>query len=71
MSNRFQVLIQHLAEGIENDYRAAQQYARDHDAQRAGHEGESTWVRLLEQWGPGWPVVTRRYIVVPAANPTR
>lgn len=68
MANRFQVLIQHLAEGIEKDYRDAQQHAREHDAQRAGHEGESTWVRLLEQWGPGWPIVTRRYIVGPGGE---
>jgi hypothetical protein len=47
----------------------AEEYQRLHadareDMQRAGHGGESTWVRILEQWLPhSYRVVTRKYIV--------
>ena len=65
VTNRFHLLLESLAGNVARDYREAQDHAREHDPQRAGHEGESTWKRLLENWGPGWPVVTRKYIVGP------
>lgn len=65
MTNRFHLLLESLANNVARDYVEAQQHAREHDAQRAGHEGESTWKRLLDHWGPGWPVVTRKYVVGP------
>ena len=65
MTNRFHLLIESLAATVEQDYLEARKHARDHDPQRAGHEGESTWQHLLNHWGPGLPVVTRKYIVGP------
>jgi hypothetical protein len=47
----------------------AQEYERLHraakdDPQRAGHGGEGTWARLLEDWlPPQYEVATRRYII--------
>jgi hypothetical protein len=47
----------------------ADEYARLHsaaldDPQRAGHGGEMTWARFLEDWlPPGYAVGTRKYIV--------
>lgn len=63
--SRFHTLLDNLARSVAADYAEAREHARQKDSQRAGHEGESTWQRLLEQWGPNWPVVTRKYIVGP------
>ncbi|MFJ7288641.1 DUF6602 domain-containing protein [Curtobacterium sp. NPDC098951] len=66
--NRFQGLIRRVADQVRADYEEARQHAREHDAQRSGHEGEATWVRLLRDWGPSWPVVSRKYIVGPGGD---
>lgn len=63
--NRFHALVEAVAESVERDYAEARDYARRRDPQRAGHQAESTWRRMLERWGNGWPVVSRRYIVGP------
>lgn len=63
--NRFHALVQAVAEGVERDYAEARNYARRRDPQRAGHQAEATWRQMLERWGNGWPVVSRRYIVGP------
>jgi hypothetical protein len=63
--NRFHTLVQAVAEGVERDYQEARASARRRDPQRAGHQAESTWKQVLEGWGNGWPVVSRRYIVGP------
>lgn len=68
MSNRFHQLLERVAAGVQSDYEEARQHARAKDPQRAGHEGESTWQRLIGQWGPGWPVVTRKYVVGPGGE---
>jgi hypothetical protein len=52
-----------LSRDVAEDYKQLHEDARE-DAQRAGHGGESTWVRLLEKWlPPSYRIVTRRYIV--------
>lgn len=66
--NRFQGLIRRVADQVQADYEEARQHAREHDPQRSGHEGEATWIRLLSDWGPAWPVVSRRYIVGPGGD---
>lgn len=68
LTNRFQNLFRDLAARVETDYTEARQHARDSDPQRAGHEGEATWQTLIEQWGPGLPTVTRKYIVGPGGS---
>src|SRR5580658_6062655 len=48
---------------IKEDYERLHQEALS-DPQRAGHGGEGTWARILEQWlPPAYKVVTRKYIV--------
>lgn len=68
MTHRFEDLIRQLSESVRADYDEARQHARNQDPQRAGHEAEGTWQRVLTDWGPGWPVVTRRYIVGPGGE---
>jgi len=63
--SRFHALVRAVAEGVERDYAESRSYARRRDPQRAGHQAESTWRQMLERWGNGWPVVSRRYIVGP------
>lgn len=53
---------------IETDYEEARTHARNANSQRAGHEGEATWQTLIDQWGPGLPVETRKYIVGPGGE---
>ncbi|MBT1631301.1 DUF6602 domain-containing protein [Curtobacterium flaccumfaciens] len=66
--NRFQGLIRRVADQVQADYEEARQHARDHNPQRSGHEGEATWIRLLSEWGPACPVVSRKYIVGPGGD---
>jgi len=41
------------------------------DPQRAGHGGEGTWARVLEQWlPPAYKVITRKYIVPEVGSKT-
>jgi hypothetical protein len=48
---------------IKEDYERLHNEALS-DPQRAGHGGEGTWARILEQWlPPAYKVVTRKYIV--------
>jgi hypothetical protein len=48
---------------IAADYVRLHDEAR-HDPQRAGHGGESTWARLLEDWlPPQYEVATRKYVI--------
>lgn len=68
MTNRFHLLLETLATSVQRDYQEAREHARQRDSQRAGHEGEATWSRLIQHWGPGWPVVMRKYIVGPAGE---
>lgn len=68
VSGKFEELLRQVAEGVDADYREAREYARSGDSQRAGHEGESTWQRILSEWGPNLPVVTRKYIVGPGGS---
>lgn len=68
MTDKFDQLIDNLADSLAQDYEAARESAAAGDPQRAGHQGEATWVRLLRDWGPGWPVVTRKYIVGPGGT---
>lgn len=68
MTRRFEDLIRQLSESVRADYEEARRHTRNKDPQRAGHEGEGTWQRVLEAWGPGWPVVTRKYIVGPGGE---
>ncbi|GAB97688.1 hypothetical protein KILIM_078_00200 [Kineosphaera limosa NBRC 100340] len=68
MTSRFQDLFRELATRVETDYSEAREHARQSDPQRAGHEGEATWQTLIDQWGPGLPVVTRKYIVGPGGE---
>src|SRR3954454_18215226 len=68
VANRFHLLIKTLAQTVEQDYQEARKHAREDDSQRAAREGESTWLLLLTGWGPGWPVVTRKYIVGPSGD---
>lgn len=68
LTNRFHNLFRELAARVETDYIEARQHARDSNPQRAGHEGEATWQTLIEQWGPGLPTVTRKYIVGPGGS---
>lgn len=68
MSGKFEELLRRVAERVNDDYREAQEHARSGDSQRAGHEGESTWQRVLCDWGPNLPVVTRKYIVGPGGE---
>lgn len=68
MTSRFEALFSGLARGVREDYEEARLHARDKDSQRSGHVGESTWQRLLSEWGPGWPVVTRKYVVGPGGS---
>lgn len=63
--NRFHNLFERMAAQVSSDYEEARRHAREKDSQRAGHEGEATWIRVLNDWGPRWPVVTRKYIVGP------
>jgi hypothetical protein len=67
-TNRFHTLVRDLADKVARHYEEARDHARRHDPQRAGHEGESTWVEILKTWGPNWPVVTRKYIVGPGGE---
>jgi hypothetical protein len=52
-----------LAADIASDYQQLHAVARK-DAQRAGHGGESTWLRLLNNWlPPTYGVGQRKYIL--------
>lgn len=64
-SDRFVSLMATTVDRMEDSYRRAQQHAREKDSQRAGHEGEAVWTSFIREWLPGWPVVTRKYIVGP------
>lgn len=53
---------------IKEDYERLHQETLS-DPQRAGHGGEGTWARVLEQWLPSsYKVVTRKYIVPEVGN---
>lgn len=66
--SRFDLLLEALERSVATDYAEARAHVVQPDIQRAGHEGEATWQRLLSQWGPGWPVVTRKYVVGPGGD---
>lgn len=68
MTLRFDALFDRLAKVVKDDYEEARRHAQESDPQQAGHVGESTWQRLLSQWGPSLPVVTRKYIVGPGGS---
>lgn len=68
MENKFPALVERLARSVQDDYDEAHGHATKGDSQRAGHGGEATWARLLVEWGPGWPVVTRKYVVGPGGS---
>lgn len=68
MTTHFESLFARLAQSASDDYEEARKHARDKDPQQGGHVGESTWGRLLSDWGPGWPVVTRKYVVGPGGS---
>lgn len=68
MATRFEHLFARLAQSTRDDYEEAREHARGKDPQQGGHVGESTWQRLLSDWGPGWPVVTRKYVVGPGGS---
>jgi hypothetical protein len=57
-----------LEQGVLEDHIRLHRDAPD-DPQRAGHGGESTWVRVLEHWLPSaYQVVTRKYILPEIGN---
>lgn len=57
-----------LGREIKEDYDTLHREALD-DLQRAGHGGESTWVRVLNKWlPPAYTVVTRKYIMPEVGN---
>lgn len=68
MTTRFEDLFARLARDVSDDYEEARKHAQDKDPQQSGHVGESTWQQLLSEWGPGWPVVTRKYVVGPGGS---
>lgn len=68
MADRFDALLDGVARDLAASYSEARSYAIRNDPQRAGHAGEATWASLLEQWGPGWRVVTRKYVVGPGGE---
>lgn len=68
MADKFDTLLERLAQSVADDYEEARTNATAGNPQRAGHEGEGTWTRILRDWGPGWPVVTRKYIVGPGGS---
>lgn len=68
MPNRFHSLLKGVARDLDASYSEAREHALERDPQRAGHVGEATWATVLEQWGPGWPVVTRKYVVGPGGE---
>jgi hypothetical protein len=57
-----------LGQKIGEDYARLHRIAQE-DVQRTGHEGEATWVNVLEHWlPPAYKVVTRKYIVPEIGN---
>jgi hypothetical protein len=55
---------------IEEEYRRLHQRAVA-DPQQAGHGGEATWLRLLEEWlPPAYEVGSRKYIIPETGNDT-
>ncbi|WP_291053954.1 DUF6602 domain-containing protein [Herbiconiux sp.] len=66
--SKFSALLDRATQSVQDDYDHAHAQAVSGDSQRAGHGGEATWAGLLEQWGPGWPVVTRKYVVGPGGT---
>ncbi len=68
VADKFDTLLERLAQSVADDYEEARTNATAGNPQRAGHEGEGTWTRILRDWGPGWPVVTRKYIVGPGGS---
>ena len=67
-ADKFISLIKAVAREIEEDYKGAQDHARGGDPQRAGHEGESAWKRLIGDWFPTGKTVVRKYIVGPGGD---
>ncbi|GAA2135327.1 hypothetical protein GCM10009844_00460 [Nocardioides koreensis] len=68
MADRFYALLDGLAANAADAYERARRIARERDPNHAGHIGEATWSSMLTTWGPGWPVVTRKYIVGPGGE---
>jgi hypothetical protein len=68
VADRFYALLDGLAANAADAYDRAHRIAREKDPNHAGHIGEATWSSMLTTWGPGWPVVTRKYIVGPGGE---
>lgn len=64
-SNFVEDELRRVADKVAADFERAKERAQNKDPQHSGHIGEATWSRLLNEWGPGWPVVTRKYVVGP------
>lgn len=65
MSDLFLRLMRRASAKVQEDYEEARHHVVGKDIQRGGHTGEATWDKLIQDWGPGLPIVTRKYVVGP------